>query len=45
MIRTILIGLSLFALTACETTKGAGKDIEKAGDAIQSAATDVQESL
>ena len=45
MIRTILIGLSLFALTACETAKGAGKDIEKAGDAIQGAATDVQENL
>lgn len=45
MIRTILIGLSLLALTACETAKGAGKDIEKAGGAIQGAATDVQESL
>ncbi|WP_170370844.1 entericidin A/B family lipoprotein [Ruegeria arenilitoris] len=45
MIRTILIGLGLLALTACETAKGAGKDIEKAGDAIQGAATDVQESL
>ncbi|WP_170337586.1 entericidin A/B family lipoprotein [Ruegeria arenilitoris] len=45
MIRTILIGLSLLALAACETAKGAGKDIEKAGDAIQGAATDVQESL
>ncbi|MCA0907450.1 entericidin A/B family lipoprotein [Ruegeria marisrubri] len=45
MIRVILMGLSLFALTACETAKGAGRDIEKAGDAIQGAATDVQESL
>ncbi len=45
MIRTILIGLSLFALTACETAKGAGKDIEHAGDAIQDAATDVQQNL
>ncbi len=45
MIRAILIGLSLFALTACETAKGAGKDIEKAGDAIQNAASDVQEKL
>ncbi|WP_298936958.1 entericidin A/B family lipoprotein [uncultured Ruegeria sp.] len=45
MIRVILIGLGLFALTACETAKGAGKDIENAGDAIQGAATDVQENL
>ncbi len=45
MIRVILIGMSLFALAACETAKGAGKDIENAGDAIQSAATDVQENL
>ncbi|WP_083445217.1 entericidin A/B family lipoprotein [Ruegeria sp. 6PALISEP08] len=45
MIRVILIGLSLFAISACETAKGAGKDIEKAGDAIQGAATDVQENL
>lgn len=27
-----------FCLAACETTKGAGKDIEKAGEAIQDAA-------
>ncbi|MEM6659171.1 MAG: entericidin A/B family lipoprotein [Pseudomonadota bacterium] len=45
MIRAILICLSLFALTACETAKGAGKDIENAGDAIQNAATDAQENL
>ncbi len=45
MTRAILIGLTLFALAACETAKGAGKDIENAGDAIQNAASDVQESL
>ncbi|WP_170384792.1 entericidin A/B family lipoprotein [Ruegeria atlantica] len=45
MIRAILVGLALFTLTACETAKGAGRDIEKAGDAIQSAASDVQEKL
>ncbi|WP_081894658.1 entericidin A/B family lipoprotein [Ruegeria halocynthiae] len=45
MIRVILIGLAMFTLAACETTKGAGKDIEKAGDAIQGAATDVQQSF
>ena len=45
MIRATLIGLALFTLTACETAKGAGKDIENAGDAIQGAATDVQQKL
>ncbi|EEE38288.1 Entericidin EcnA/B family protein [Rhodobacteraceae bacterium KLH11] len=45
MIRAFLIGLALFTLTACETVKGAGKDIEKGGDAIQNAAQDVQESI
>ena len=45
MIRIALIGLALTALTACETAKGAGKDIESAGDAIQNAASDVQEKL
>ena len=45
MIRAVLIALALVSLSACETAKGAGKDIEKAGDAIQSAASDVQESL
>lgn len=45
MTRALLVGLALFALSACETAKGAGKDIEKAGDAIQNAATDVQENI
>ena len=45
MIRAILVGMALFSLAACETAKGAGKDIESAGDAIQQAASDVQESL
>ncbi len=45
MIRAILVGLAMFTLAACETTKGAGKDIEKAGDAIQEAATDVQQNI
>ncbi|WP_199913560.1 entericidin A/B family lipoprotein [Ruegeria sp. Alg231-54] len=45
MIRAILVGLALFSLAACETAKGAGKDIEKAGDAIQGAATDVQQNI
>lgn len=45
MVRAILIGLTMLTLAACETAKGAGKDIEKAGDAIQNAATDVQQNL
>ncbi|WP_299944874.1 entericidin A/B family lipoprotein [uncultured Ruegeria sp.] len=45
MIRAILIGLALFTLTACETAKGAGKDIEKAGEAVQGAVEDVQENI
>ncbi|CAD0184959.1 entericidin B membrane lipoprotein [Ruegeria sp. THAF57] len=45
MIRTILLGLTLFALTACETAKGVGRDIEKAGDAISDTASDVQQAL
>jgi entericidin B len=36
---TLLLGLVLLAgLAACETMKGAGRDIEKAGEAIQRAA-------
>ena len=30
--------LAFLALAACETVKGAGQDVEKAGEAIQSAA-------
>ncbi len=38
-ILTILTLLSAsFALTACETLDGAGRDIEKAGEAVQDAA-------
>lgn len=45
MIRPILIGLTLIALTACETAKGAGRDIEKAGNAIENTARDVQQAF
>lgn len=45
MTRIFVFGLALMALTACETAKGAGKDIQKAGDAITEAASDVQKSL
>jgi entericidin B len=45
MKRAFILGLALLALAACETTKGAGKDIQKVGDAISDAATDVQQSF
>ncbi|MCF6433781.1 MULTISPECIES: entericidin A/B family lipoprotein [unclassified Leisingera] len=37
--------LMLLGLAACETTKGAGRDISKAGQAISGAAQDVQDAL
>ena len=45
MIRVNLLCFALIALTACETAKGAGRDIEKAGDAIADTAQNVQNSL
>ena len=35
---TISVGAMLMVLAACDTTKGAGKDIENAGKGIQKAA-------
>lgn len=45
MIRALTLCLALFGLTACETAKGVGRDVEKAGDAITGTASDVQEAL
>ena len=45
MTKIFALGLALLSLTACETTKGAGKDISKAGGAISEAAQDVQDSF
>ena len=45
MIRIIACGLMLLGLAACETAKGAGRDISKAGQAISGAAQDVQDAL
>jgi entericidin B len=45
MTRAIVISFALLALAACETTKGAGQDIQNAGGAISDAASDVQNSL
>ena len=46
MIRKRISLLSLIALaavTACETVKGAGQDIENAGEAVSEAADDAEE--
>ena len=46
MIRKRMSRLSLIALaavTACETVKGAGQDIENAGEAVSEAAEDAEE--
>jgi entericidin B len=45
MIRIFAIGLALLGLAACETAKGAGRDIQKAGQAISGAAQDVQNTM
>ena len=45
MTKFLALGLTLIALAACETTKGAGRDIANAGSAISNAAQDVQNAL
>lgn len=45
MIRLTLLAAALIGLTACETVKGAGRDIESAGGAISSSARKVQSQL
>ena len=45
MTRILILGLTMLSLAACETTKGAGEDISKAGSAISGAAQDVQDSF
>jgi len=34
----VLAGITVFALSACNTVEGAGKDVENAGEAIQDSA-------
>jgi predicted small secreted protein len=46
--KLFIIGLAIVvipALAACNTVKGAGKDIEKGGEAIQDGAEDVQDDM
>lgn len=45
MVRLIPILVVLVTLSACETAKGAGRDIQKAGDAIEDTARQVQKKL
>ncbi|MDC0658285.1 entericidin A/B family lipoprotein [Leisingera sp. SS27] len=45
MMRIFACALMLLGLAACETAKGAGRDISKAGNAISGAAQDVQNSF
>lgn len=37
--------LALVALTACETVKGAGRDLETAGESLQTEAAETQAGL
>lgn len=45
MTRALLALSLILSLAACETVKGAGRDIQSAGQAISSGANDVQQSL
>jgi entericidin B len=43
---TPLIALiALFGLTACETFKGVGRDVQDAGQAVSSGAAEVQQEM
>jgi predicted small secreted protein len=39
-LRALLVVVAVFGLTACETIEGAGRDLEKAGEAIQDEASE-----
>lgn len=45
MIRATLLGLALLGLAACETTRGATRDLEKAGHAINSAVKEIRKDI
>lgn len=42
--KIIAAALLVLGVAGCNTIKGAGKDIEKGGEAVQDTATDVQQS-
>lgn len=37
-----LVGVSLIALSGCNTIRGVGQDVEKAGEEVQEAADDAK---
>jgi len=45
MTRLTLITLALLTLASCETIKGAGRDVSKAGDVIEDTARSVQRAF
>lgn len=45
MSRFTLALIALFTLTACETVKGAGEDLQSAGKGISSGAAQIQDDL
>ncbi|WP_198654825.1 hypothetical protein [Albibacillus kandeliae] len=45
MIRVLLVCLALLGLAACETAKGANRDLQKAGDAINGMVKKVEKKL
>ena len=44
-LRILLIPLGLFALTACNTVSGVGKDVKAGGAAIEEGAAKVKQKL
>ncbi|XDA97665.1 entericidin A/B family lipoprotein [Sulfitobacter sp. LCG007] len=45
MTRIAILVATLFALTACETVKGAGRDVENAGEALQTESAEAQAQM
>jgi predicted small secreted protein len=41
----IPLGLAILACTACNTTKGVGKDVEAAGEGLQEVADDSKDAM
>jgi predicted small secreted protein len=39
-LRALFVAIAVLGLSACETIEGAGRDLEKAGEAIQDEAND-----
>lgn len=45
MRKTLILMLALSALAACETVKGAGRDMQNAGQAVTSEAAEAQAEM